>query len=110
MNRKLIASVTCFALAGLCFAQQTPVSREVQGKGKVPKIMQEKLKNSQKLLEGIALADYAKITSNAEALAELTTSEDWHVIKTPKYEMFSNEFKRTAENIIAKAKLKNIDG
>jgi hypothetical protein len=32
------------------------------------------------------------------------------VYKTPKYELQSNEFRRAAENVVAKAKLRNIDG
>ncbi len=106
MVRKLLALVFALGIVGVCSAQQdaAPVA---QGK---TKIMQEKLKHSQKLLEGIALSDFEKISRQAEALAELTNSEDWRVLKTPKYEMFTNEFRRTAESVIAKAKAKNIDG
>src|SRR6185369_7701315 len=74
------------------------------------KLMGLKLKHSQTLLEGLALADFKKITSNAEELIQLTNKEDWQVIKTVKYEMFSNEFRRSVETILQKAKDKNIDG
>jgi hypothetical protein len=78
--------------------------------GKVKKIMEDKLKNSQKILEGIALNDYDKISRSAGELIQLTKMEEWHVLKTPRYEMHSNEFQRAAELVIQKAKNKNLDG
>jgi len=114
MKRTLILLGTCLAAFALCWplagGAHEPQAKQDKKSGKVGKIMQEKLKHSQKLLEGIALADYDKIIQNADALADLSTSEEWHVIKTPRYEMFSNEFKRTADMIVIKAKMKSIDG
>jgi hypothetical protein len=86
-------------------------STHAQGKGKqINKVMAEKLKNSQKLLEGIALADFKRIERSAEELIELTKTEEWLMHKTPRYEMHTNEFLRAAETLIRKAKDKNIDG
>jgi cytochrome c556 len=73
-------------------------------------LMKEKLKNSQVLLEGIALADFAKIRRSAEILNQMTKTEEWHILKTPRYEMHSNEFRRAADALIEKAKGRNIDG
>src|SRR5207237_8695675 len=69
-----------------------------------------KLKNAKDLLEGIALSDFDKITRSAEELIQLSKNAEWHVVKTPRYEMFSSEFRRAAEVIIVKARAKNIDG
>jgi len=111
MVRKLIALTTALLVVALCWPfTAVKAHEEEQGKGKVAKIMQEKLKNSQKLLEGIAQADYDKITRSAEELVALTKTEEWYVIKTPRYETHSNEFRRSAELIIQKAKAKNLDG
>lgn len=88
---------------------QAPMPVQAQNK-EVTKLMAEKLKNSQKLLEGIAIGDFAKITSSAEELIQLTRTEEWFMLKTPRYEMHSNEFRRSAETLIQKAKSKNIDG
>jgi len=111
MYRKLIALTICLLAVALCWPFATAKAHEEeQGKDKVSKIMQEKLKNSQKVLEGIALGDYDKITRSAEELIQLTKLEEWHVIKTPRYEMHSNEFCRAAELVIQKAKAKNLDG
>jgi hypothetical protein len=107
MKHALIAVVTCLAVAFLCWPQPSAAQPD---KSKVKKIMQEKLKNSQALLEGIALSDYKKIAASAEELIQLTKTEEWHAIKTPRYEMNSNEFRRAAEKVIDKANAKNIDG
>ena len=88
-----------------------PSATMAQGKSKqVSKLMAEKLTNSQKLLEGIAMADFKKIERSAEQLIELTTTEEWLMHKAPRYEMHTNEFRRAAETLVRKAKDKNIDG
>jgi cytochrome c556 len=108
MYRMLIALATCLGLLVMC--QPLAVKAQEKKQGKVSKIMKEKLKASQNLLEGIALADYDKVTRNAEELIQLTKHEEWYVLKTPRYEMHTNEFHRAAELVIAKAKNKNLDG
>ena len=74
------------------------------------KLMIEKLQNSQKLLEGIAMADFKKITRSAEELLTLTKTEEWFMRKTARYELHSNEFRRALETLTQKAKEKNLDG
>jgi len=103
--KRVILLLFGLALIGLCAPATTPAQQP-----KIFKIMTEKLKASQDLLAGIATEDFNKITRSAEELIQLTKKEEWHVLKTPKYEMHSNEFRRTAEVIIAKAKAKNLDG
>jgi hypothetical protein len=83
---------------------------EAQGKDGLSKLMAKKLKNSQSLLEGLALADFPKITRSAEQLIQLTKTEEWMVHKTPRYEVNSNEFRRAAETVVEKARAKNLDG
>ena len=73
-------------------------------------LMQKKLQNAQKVLEGIALADFRKISTSAEELIQLSKTEEWHVLRTPRFELYSNEFRRAADNLIQKANDKNIDG
>jgi len=103
--KRAILLLLGLALVGLFAPAATPAQQP-----KIFKIMTEKLKASQDLLAGIATEDFTKITRSAEELIQLTKKEEWHVLKTPKYEMHSNEFRRTAEVIIAKAKAKNLDG
>lgn len=109
MKRILTAVVTCLVVLGLCWPVSSTADQQQRSKASIA-IMKAKLKASQTLLEGIALADFKMVTANAEELIQLTKAEEWMVFKTPKYEVFSNEFRRAAETVVAKAKLKNIDG
>jgi cytochrome c556 len=108
MKLKVTAVILCFV--ALALAYRCSADAEQQPSKVTSIIMKEKLKSSQTMLEGIALADFKKVIASAEELIKLTKTEEWMVYKTPKYEMHSNEFRRAAENVIAKAKLKNIDG
>lgn len=97
------------ALFLFIFGGPAPAPSQPAGKG-VAKLMAAKLQNSQKVLEGIAVNDFKKITASAEELIELTKTEEWLMHKTPRYEMHSNEFRRSAELLVRKSKDKNIDG
>ncbi len=81
-----------------------------QQKSTLNKIMVEKLDNSKKILEGIALADFNKISRAGEKLIQLSKTAEWVVINTPRFELHSNEFRRAAETMIQKAEAKNLDG
>ncbi|MBI3822602.1 MAG: hypothetical protein HY289_07980 [Planctomycetes bacterium] len=106
--KKLIA---CGVLLLLCLGGNDDPATHVQAKGKqVSKVMAEKLKHSQRVLEGIAVADFKKIETSADQLIELTKTEEWLMNKTPRYETHTNDFRRAAETLIRKAKDKNIDG
>jgi cytochrome c556 len=85
-------------------------SAESTQKGRLSQLMVDKLRSSQGLLQGIALADYAKIISSAEELLRLSRTAEWLADKTPRYEVHSNSFQRAAELVIEKAKARNIDG
>lgn len=74
-------------------------------------LMLEKLTHSQKLLEALALAKFDKIVTSAEELHRLSRQAEWvGANKSPRYEVFTNEFRRAAETMAEKAKAKNIDG
>ena len=94
----------------------TLIPFHVAGQGKkerdrvVAEMMQKKLKSAQSVLEGIAKADFKKISANADELISLAKSETWQLIRSPRYEVFSNEFIRAAENLAQKARDKNVDG
>ncbi|HEV3258266.1 MAG TPA: hypothetical protein VG013_15410 [Gemmataceae bacterium] len=76
---------------------------------KVSALMHRKLEHSQKVLEGIALADFDEIAKHADELILLSKKAEWTVLKTPKYEVYSSEFRRAAEDLIKNAKDKNIE-
>jgi hypothetical protein len=104
--KKLLGIV---AVLILVLSAQPPAPTRAQSK-QPSKLMTAKLQHSQKLLEGIAIGDFKKITGSAEELIELTKTEEWLMNKTPRYEMYSNDFRRAAETLIRKSKDKNMDG
>jgi hypothetical protein len=73
-------------------------------------LMVAKLKHAKLLLEGIALADFKKIQRSAEELIQLSKTAEWRAVRSPRYEMYTNEFRRAGEAIVLKARAKNIDG
>jgi len=90
---------------------QPPKHKETPKKKKeVTELMKKKLLNSQKVLEGIALGDFKLISKHAEELLAVSKDAEWRVLKTPEYEIFSNEFRRNAETLIKTANDKNLDG
>ncbi len=78
-------------------------------KKQIAKLMQRKLEQSQKVLQGIALGDFDMIAKHAEQLNDISKLTEWRVIKTPRYEVFSGEFQRTSEALVKHAKDKNLD-
>jgi hypothetical protein len=97
--------------AGLLFVGNvsSPPGNAQDGDG-LKRLMTSKLKNSQAVLEGLALNDFSKISRGAEALIQFSKTAEWFVRKTAKYELYSNEFRRAAETIVEKARDKNLDG
>jgi cytochrome c556 len=77
---------------------------------KTAELMQKKLKASQKVLEGVAKNDFDAIQANADALIDISNKTEFNSIKSADYEMFSNQFRRTAEGLAKNAKDKNADG
>jgi hypothetical protein len=73
-------------------------------------LMKRKLENSQRVLEGLALNNFDKISKHAEELINISKQAEWKIIKTPDYELHSNEFRRSVEEMVKKAKDKNLDG
>ncbi len=103
MLKKLIV-VVGLTLSVLPFA----VGRGV-GFEPATELMRRKLSHSQKVLEGIAVKDFEEIAASAEELIAISKEAEWQVLKTPAYELYSNEFRRSAETLVKNAKDKNLD-
>lgn len=92
------------------YARQAPKDKKSQPKLSAKQIvMQKKLVQAQKLLEGLAMGDFDKITASANELAELRKDAAWMVSKSRDYEVFSVEFSRQIEAAKRAAKNKNVD-
>src|SRR3954462_7547273 len=105
MKKILLVSVCLVLLGG-----PAPPSGEARQAQNVNRVMVEKLKNAKLLLEGLALADFKKMERSAEELIQLSKTAEWLVLRTPRYEMYSNDFRRAAGAIVQKAQARNIDG
>ena len=104
MRRMLYAALLTAVAVLPCHSQEK--------KKRVPDpLMVAKLKESQTLLEGLALNDFAKIQKSAEELLRISKEAQFRkALNTAKYEYQANAFQRAAETAIEKAKAKNIDG
>jgi cytochrome c556 len=72
-------------------------------------VMERKLMHSQRVLEGLALNDFARIGSGADGLMECAKDVTWKINETEKYLMHTNEFLRRSEALKKAAKDKNTD-
>jgi hypothetical protein len=72
-------------------------------------LMQKKLTNAQKLLEGIALADLDTVGKHARELLDLSKQAEFKVLKTPAYELHANDFRRSLDDIQRGVTQKNLD-
>jgi len=79
-------------------------------KSALQKLMRKKLESAQKVLEGLSLNDFDLVAKQADELIQISKAAEWRVLKTPQYEMNSNDFRRAAETMIQQAKAKNTDG
>jgi len=101
--RKIICALVAVTLLGMTGGGQSEEPK------KPSELMQRKLQASQKVLEGVASNDFDKIAKNAEELLTVSKLAEWRVLKTPRYDVFSSEFQRTAETLIKNANDKNLD-
>src|SRR5262245_22493709 len=100
-----------FVLAvALCLAGVPTMAGHADDSKTLKALMIKKLDNSQKVLEGLALGDFEKIGKHADELIAISKAAEFRVIKTPQYELHSNDFRRNAETLVLMAKGKNLDG
>ena len=76
---------------------------------KVEELMREKLKHSQKVLEGVAVKDFKGIIKHSEELLLIVNEVEWKVLKTREYDNYSNEYRRNLQGLIKNAKDENLD-
>lgn len=68
-----------------------------------------KLKNAQQVLDGLALADFARIEEAADYLVRLSKKAEFQKKDVPDYERFNEDFRRSAETLLRAARAKNLD-
>jgi hypothetical protein len=77
---------------------------------KVSKFMRAKLVYSQKILEALALEDFAQLAKHSQDLKLLSQESNWNVLQTEQYVLHSQDFRRRADALTDAAKKKNLDG
>ncbi len=107
--RRIVLGVAGIAVAAVALAAQENPKRPPSR----AEFMRLKLEYSKKVLEGLTREDYEAITTNAKALKRLSEAAEWEVPTIPNatdYLVFTTEFQRVADEMVKKAKEKNIDG
>ena len=103
--RRLICAILLLPLLAV------PSSSEAKKKREPDPLMAAKLKESQKLLEGLALNKMDQVQKSAEELLRISKEAQFRkAVATAKYEYHAITFQKAAETVIEKAKAKNIDG
>jgi hypothetical protein len=90
-------------------AQDEPKRLNPKFTREMSELMNRKLEHAQKILDGVSRNDFDRIVRNADDLIALSNQQEWMVLKTSTYELYSNSFRRSAEELIRAAKLKNPD-
>ena len=104
-SRVILVALTVVVLVTPGAAEDKPKPVEA----KKPTVMQRKLAHAQKLLESLALNDFAKLEASADELQLCAKEASWQIVKKPKYETYSNDFVRQLDAIKAAGKKKNTD-
>src|SRR6266700_1278553 len=105
---KLIAVLLALVLAIPSLSGHDGKPKAGDEADKAKELMKKKLENSQKLLEGLVINDFDKILKHTDELMTISKSLDWKVIKSPRYEIYSNQFRRTLEELTERAQEKNL--
>ena len=107
--KRILCAVTMVTLALIPFNVAGQDKKEDSDEV-LAKMMQKKLKSAHLVLDGVAIGDFKKIENGGEELIKLAKSETWQLIRSPHYERHSADFVRATENMVKKAKEKNMDG
>jgi len=72
-------------------------------------VMRAKLAASQRILAGIALADFRTVQTNAATLTTLSAQRGWAALQTPDYEMLTTRFRMASESLGESASAKDME-
>lgn len=103
MLRRPLPTAVAFAALAL------PLVGHGSGPDGVEGLMRRKLDRSQKVLEGITTGNFRQVTKNSEELIALSKEAGWRVLRTPRYELYSEEFQRAAGDLIKHSRARNLD-
>jgi len=100
-RRGLAATVAGLLISGSALPGQTPATGRV---------MRDKLRYSQELLEGLMTSDFNELSQSSQALIEVTRLPAWAILTTPEYERYTQTFLKSAQNLKDAASKRDSDG
>jgi hypothetical protein len=109
-TNRIVLGLASFALVTVIFMTVRGAEQPTRTRAE---FMRLKLDYSKNLLEGITLENFDAIIKNARALKRLSEAAEWEVPTIPdasSYIAFTSEFQQIADELVLKAKDKNIDG
>lgn len=111
MSRYLLPFMSIFVLSMVSHQAPSQEGKKKPEEKPAPsKLMLAKLKQAQLILDGMATNNFDKIIAACEELMTISKAAEFRALKTPEYEVHTNNFRRSLEVMIAKAKDKNLDG
>ena len=99
-STRLAAVVLLVALSGAAGSGQTPGTARV---------MREKLGHSQKILEAILTSNFSLLDRESAALAKVTETPAWTVLKGPEYMKQSEAFLKALRELSDATKERDLD-
>ncbi len=73
-------------------------------------LMKDKLVQMNRILEGLTLDDFDKVTKSAKTLQMISKAASWHIVDpSPRYERLSKNFQEQSLDLERHAKDQNID-
>jgi cytochrome c556 len=91
------------------FANTTSTCAQTEKEPGVKEAMRKKVAYSEQVLIGVTLGDHGLIANNAEKLVELSNKTNWYSRQVPEYELFLNEFRRNAQELMKAGQQRNLD-
>lgn len=110
MKRFVAVVVIAGPALAIALSWSTPASGDKKGDKKDESLMRKKLEYSQRILEGIATADFKLIGKNAEAMQELARSKAFDPVKSPEYRAQFLMFDFANAELVRLATEESLDG
>jgi len=104
MRRFTLAVMTLALFAGL-----PALSGHGAEQTKLNTLMHRKLDHAQKVLAAVTMNDFKAVRRHAEELIDISKEAEFKVLKTPRYELLAEDFRRAAGDLVQSAKDKNSD-
>lgn len=106
MQKAWLAALVVVTVVSLCGILASAADEPAQGGNA---FMRLKLKNAEAVLDGIAVADFARIEEGADYLVRLSKKAEFQKKDVPNYERYNESFRQAAEGLVQAAKAKKVD-